>query len=177
MSQTPLADALARISQEEFQRYLTEFRPYEDQARASLDKSTVGQAMDTAQGDAVRARASLGRMRERYGASVNPMQAQAEARSEALSGSLGQLTAANNAVVSDRDNRLQTMAGIVENGNTLRQQALGNFSGASALEGSRVTADRQAKAQYKAQKSAERASTYQTVGSLAAVAAMAAFMM
>ena len=177
MSQTPLADELARISREEFERYLTEFRPYEDQARASLGKSTVGQAMDTAQGDAVRARASLGRMRERYGVNVNPAQVQAESRQEALSGSLGQLTAANNATVQDRDNRLQTMAGIVENGNTLRQQALGNFSGASALEGSRVTADRQAKAQYKSQKSAERASMYQTAGSLAATAAMAAIFM
>lgn len=177
MSQTPLADELARISQEEFQRYLTEFRPYEDQARASLHTSTVDQAVDTAGADAIRARESLDRMRERYGVSVNPAQAQAEARSNTLSGALGQLSAANNAVISDRDNRLQTMAGIVENGNTLRQQALGNFSGASALEGSRVTADRQAKAQYKSQKSAERASMYQTAGSLAATAAMAAIFM
>lgn len=171
MSQTPLADQLARISQDEFERYLKDFHPLEATTIQSLDQSTVGKSMDAAAGDAVRARASLQRMRERYGVDVSPMQAMAEARNNALSGALGQLSAANNAVLADRDNQRRTLAGLMNVGQGIRQQALGNFGSAANLEGARASANQANKVAYEQQKAANKASTIQAVASLGAMAA------
>lgn len=173
MSQTPLADEIARISRDEFQRYMDQFRPLESDLISSLDESTVGKSIDVAASDAVRARASLERMRERYGANVTPFQAAAEARQNALSGSLGELSAANNAVLADRDNRRQSLAGLLNVGQGLRQQALGNFGSAANMEGARASANQVNRAAYTQQKAANRAATIQSAASLGAAALMA----
>lgn len=173
MSTTPLADQLATISKEEFERYVQQFRPLEQTTIASLDESTVGTSMDRAQTDSVTARASLERMRARYGTTTTPGQAAAEARQNALSGSLSELSAGNNAIVSDRDNKLQTLAGLMNVGGTIRQQALGNYSSASGLESARTGADAANKSSYTAQKAATQNSNVQSAASLAAMAAIA----
>lgn len=173
MSQTPLADEIARISRGEFQRYLDQFRPLEGDLISELDKPTVGKSIDAAAADATRARASLERMRERYGADVTPFQAAAEARQNALSSTLGQLSAANNAVLADRDNRRQSLAGLLNVGQGIRQQALGNFSSAANMEGARASADQANRAAYAQQKAANRSSAIQSVASLGAAALMA----
>lgn len=172
MSQTPLADEMARISRDEFNRYLKQFRPIEQQTIASLNDSSVGKSMDLAAADSVRARASLERMRERYGADVSPFQAAGEARQNALSGSLGQLSAGNNALLADRDNRQQTLAGLLDVGGKIRQQAMGNYSSASGLEGARASANQANKTAYSQQKAANKSATIQSAASLAAMAAM-----
>lgn len=175
-SQTPLADQLATISKDEFARYVEQFRPLETKTIASLKGSTVDSSMASAGADATRARASLGRMRERYGAGVTPDQAAGEARQNALSGALGQATAGNAAIVSDRDNRTQTLAGLMNVGGAIRQQSLGNFSAASSAEGSRVSADSANKNSYTQAKAANKSSNIQAGASLAATAAIAAMM-
>lgn len=172
-SQTPLADQLARISRDEFDRYVKDFRPLEQTTIDSLDESTVGTAMDTAQKDAVASRASLARMRERYGADVTPMQAAAEKRQEALGGTLNTLTAGNTAYLGDRDRQKQTLAGVMNVGQQLRQQALGNFGSASQLEGARTSADAANKSAYKQQKSAQKSQMYGAAASLGMMAATA----
>lgn len=177
MSQTPLADELARISREEFDRYLTQFRPLEQSTIDSLDEATVGRAMDDAQGDAVRARASLARMRERYGVGTDPLQAAGEARQNALSGVLGRTTAGNQAILADRDNTRQTLAGLLNQGQALRQQALGGYGSAASLEGQRASADSAARSSYTQQKAANKAQTYQSAASLGAMALTAAVLM
>lgn len=173
MSQTPLADQLARISREEFDRYVADFRPLEQTTINSLNESTVGASMDTAQKDAVRSRASLARMRERYGTDVSPMQAAGEARQEALGGALNTLTAGNTAYLGDRDRQKQTLAGVMNVGQQLRQQALGNFGSASQLEGARTSADAANKSAYKQQKSQQKSQMYGSLASLGMMAAMA----
>lgn len=174
MSQTPLADELATISREEFDRYLEEFRPLEEQTIASLDESTVGTSMEAAGADAVRARAALGRMRERYGANVTPTQAAAEARQNALSGTLGTLTAGNTAILADRDNQRQTLAGLVNIGQGIRQNALNGYGSASGMESARVSADNANQSAYKQQKASGTASTIQSAVSLGSMALTAA---
>lgn len=176
-STTPLADELATISSDEFARYVEQFRPLEAKTIASLNDSTVASSMAAAQTDSVAARASLSRMRERYGTNVTPDQAAGEARKNALSGALGELSAGNMATVTDRDNKLQTLAGLMNVGGTIRQQALGNYSSASGLESVRTNADAANKATYTQQKAAKQANNIQTGASLAAVAGMAAMMM
>ncbi|KII34848.1 hypothetical protein NL64_06180 [Pseudomonas fluorescens] len=177
MSTTPLADELATISKEEFDRYLQQFRPLEQTTIASLSDSTVGQAMDRAGTDAVSARASLSRMRERYGTTTTPDQAAGEARQNALSGSLSQLSAGNNAIVTDRDNRTQTLAGLMNVGGTIRKQALGTYSSASGLESARTSADTANQSVYTQQKATTKNNNMQAGASLAATAAIAAMMM
>lgn len=174
MSQTPLADELARISRDEFDRYLREFRPTEQVTIDSLNESTVGTSMEAAQADAVRSRAALGRMRERYGTNVTPAQAAAESRQNALSGALGVLGAGNSAAQFDQDNRRQTLAGLLNQGQGLRQQALGGFSSAAQLEGQRASANSANRAAYSQQKAAAKAQTYQNVASLGSMALTAA---
>lgn len=172
MSQTPLSDEIAQISREEFDRYLTDFRPLEQKTVASLDDSSVGKAMDASQSDTVQARASLARMRERYGVGTTPMQAAGEARQNALSGALGTLSAGNTAAQGDKDNQRQTMAGLLNVGQGIRQQSLGGFTSASGLESQRSATDANNKAAYKQQQSADKASTYSAVASLGMMAAM-----
>lgn len=172
MSQTPLADELARISRDEFDRYIAQFRPTEQKLIGGLDKSTVQPAMDAAQGDAVRTRASLERMRERYGVDTTPAQAAGEARQNALSGSLATLNAGNTAAQFDTDNRKQTLAGLLNVGQTIRQQALGNYGSATGLEGTRASANASNQAAYKQQQAAGKQQNTQAIGTMAAMAAM-----
>lgn len=174
MSQTPLADELARISQEEFYRYMQDFGPLEQKTIDSLSTSTVGASMDAAQKDAVQSRESLERMRSRYGVDVTPAQAQAEARQNALSGTLGLATAGNTAAQFDKDNHRQTLAGLLNVGQGIRQQALGNFSSAASMEGQRVAANNQNQAAYAQQKAQSQAATYGAVASLGTTAAVMA---
>jgi len=172
MSQTPLADQLARISRDEFNRYLQDFRPVEGQVIDSLNNSTVGKSMDAAQGDAVRARESLARMRERYGTSITDAQATGEARQNTLSGALGTLSAGNNAYLADRDNREQTLAGLMNTGQIIRQQALGNWTSAAGSETQRANTNLANASAYKQQKTAARNSNVATgVATAATIAA------
>ena len=171
-SSTPLADQLAQISQEEFQRYLQDFRPTESATIADLDKSTVAESMNNAQGDAVRSRAALERMRERYGTNVSAEQAAGEARQNALSGTLNVLNAGNTAVIGDRDTQRQSLSGLLNVGQGIRQQALGTFGSASQLEGQRTSANASNQAAYKQQQAADKANTYSQVAALGMTAAV-----
>lgn len=172
MSQTPLADELGRISKEEFDRYLKDFRPTEQATIDSLDESTVGASMENAQATAVRSRAALGRMRERYGVDVTPAQAAGEARQQALGSALNTLSAGNSAVLGDRDRSQQTLAGLLNHGQGIRQQALGTFSSAAQTEGQRAAANASNQSAYKQQKAAQKQQNYQSAAAMAAMAAM-----
>ena len=172
MSQTPLNDQLARISKEEFDRYMRDFRPTEYATQQSLNEQTVGAAMDGAQQESLRARDALTRMRERYGTDVSSAQAGAEARQSGLGTTLSTLGAANTAYLGDRDRRQQGMAGLMNVGQQLRQQAMGNYGSAAGLESSRVQADMANQNAYKQQKAADKAQTYQSLASIGATAAM-----
>jgi hypothetical protein len=172
MSQTPLADQLARISRDEFSRYLQDFRPVEKEVIDSLGNSTVGKSMDAAQGDAIRARESLSRMRDRYGATITDAQAVGEGRQNALSGALGTLSAGNTAYLADRDNREQTLAGLMNTGQIIRQQALGNWTSAAGSETQRANTNLTNSSAYKQQKDAARQSNVATgVATAATIAA------
>lgn len=173
MSQTPLADELGRISRDEFNRYLQDFRPVEQDVIESLNNSTVGKSMDAAQGDAIRARESLARMRERYGTTVTDAQAVGESRQNSLSGALGMLSAGNNAYLADRDNREQTLAGLMNTGQIIRQQALGNWTSAAGTETQRANTNAANASAYKQQKTAAHNSNIQAGAATAATIAAA----
>lgn len=172
MSQTPLADQLARISRDEFDRYIKDFRPLENKAVASLDESSVGAAMDDSQTDAVRARGSLERMRSRYGVGTDASQVAGEARQNALSGALGTVTAGNQAQLADRDNTKNTLAGLLNQGQSLRQQAVGGFGSAAQMEASRSSANMANENAYTQQKAQAKSQNYQSAAALAGTAAM-----
>jgi hypothetical protein len=175
-SQTPLADEISRISREEFDRYIQDFRPTEQATITSLNDSTVGKAMDDSGADSVRARASLGRMRERYGTDTTPTQAAAESRQASLGGVLNSVGAGNAAALGDRDRKQQTLTGLLNHGQGLRQQAMGNFGSASSLEGARASANSANKNAYQQSKAADKQQTYQSAAALASTAAMVMMM-
>ena len=174
MSDTPLADELARISRDEFERYINVFRPTEQDTIASLDDSTVSESMGEAARASVSSKEMLTRMRGRYGTQVSQGVAAGEARQNSLSGALGQATAGNVAADADRDNRSQTLAGLMNVGQNIRQQALGGFSAASGMEGARVAQNNANTVAYKQQRAGEKS---QMISAAASLGAMAIFAM
>lgn len=173
-SKTPLADEMGKISKEEFDRFLKDFRPTEEKLIASLGQSTVDTSMKAAQSDAIRARQSLSRMRERYGTSLGGAEATGETRQNALSGTLGAVGAGNTATLADRDNREQTLANLMNTGQIVRQQALGNWSSAAGSETARANTNSANQSAYKQQKAAAKQSNIAT--GVAAAATIAAAM-
>lgn len=171
-SKTPLADEMGKISKEEFDRFLKDFRPTEEKLVASLGQSSVDTSMQSAQSDAIRARQSLSRMRERYGASLGGAEATGETRQNALSGALGAVGAGNTAVLADRDNREQTLANLMNTGQVVRQQALGNWSSAAGSETARANTNSANQSAYKQQKAAAKQSNIATGVATAATIAV-----
>ncbi|MFV1943486.1 hypothetical protein VPH49_21980 [Pseudomonas luteola] len=171
MSDTPLADQLATISRDEFTRYLNTYSGTQTDLINSLDDSTVDTSVSKAQTDAVRSRDTLSRMRERYGSAQTTAAQASENRTNNLSGALGQMTAGNNAIVADQDNKVQSLQSLLGVGNTVRQQSLGNFQSASGAEASRVSTNKSISAQNKASSEANK---QQAISSAAAIAMTAA---
>ncbi|WP_027589802.1 hypothetical protein [Pseudomonas sp. RL] len=172
-SDTPLADEMARISRAEFERYLADYRPLEEATISSLDESSEAAAMGRAVTDQARARSALERMRGRYGTEVNPATMAAEARQNSLSGALNTLTAGNTAQLADLDNQRQTLSGLLNVGQSLRQESMGNYSAASGLEGARHSANQANAAAAKQQRASNRNAMIQAGVSLGAAALFA----
>ena len=84
-----------RVSREQFERYMRMFVPQEQKLIGSLDETQAQDAASTAQADAMRSRAALERMRQRYGTSLTGQQRQAETSQSQRATTLGALSAVN----------------------------------------------------------------------------------
>lgn len=169
---SPVADEIAEIGRQDWQRYLETYRPLEQKAIDSLDDSTVEVSMDSAVTDAVRSREALERMRGRYGTSVSADQAAGEARRNSLSGALGVMTAGNNAILADRDNRNQTLASLVNYGQGMNELAMNTYNSAASMESARNAQNYANYAAYEQAKAQRRSSLLSGALSLGTTAAM-----
>lgn len=161
----------ATVSREQFERYMNDFVPYENELIGSLGElENPGRAGRQATADAQRARASLERMRERYGTSLNASQQSAENRMTRLDTTLSSLGARNDNRVASEDRDYALKGQLLNLGNGVRSSAQSSLTGVAANAQARENSYEQAKAQHSAQESQQRAST---VASLAAIAAIA----
>ncbi|WP_075881450.1 hypothetical protein [Vreelandella massiliensis] len=163
-------DMAARISREQFERYMESFAPQEEALADTLDNTNAQDAASTATADAQRSRAALERMRQRYGTSLTGGQQQAESRQSQRSTTLGALSALNTGREMDEDRNFNIKGTMLNIGNNLSSSAMGGLTESAQNSSARQRSYQQAKAQHSAQKSQQ---TAQTIGTIATIAALA----
>ena len=162
----------AQVTREQFERYMTDFAPVEKKLAGSLGEADPQAAGQQATQDAGRARASLDRMRSRYGASLTGGQRQAEDHQAAGATGLSALGAMNTTRQHGEDRDFNLRGGLINIGNNVNASAVGGLTQSAANASARGDAHNSAMANYSAQRSQQKAQTVSTVASLGAMAFM-----
>ena len=153
-----------RVSREQFERYMRMFVPQEQKLIGSLDETQAQDAASTAQADAMRSRAALERMRQRYGTSLTGQQRQAETSQSQRATTLGALSATNTGRQMDEDRKFNLQGTMLNIGNNLSSSAMGGLTTSSNNANAREQSYQQAQSQYKAQQQQQMASTVSSLG-------------
>lgn len=159
----------ARVSREQFERYMEDFAPQENALAGSLGDKTAEQAAEDAKKQSVRSREALERMRQRYGTSMTGQQQQAESRSNQRQATLGQLSAKNTGRQLDEQRNFNLKGSMLNIGNNISSSAMGGLTESAQNASARKTQYEQAKDQHSAQQKQQTAST---IGTMATIAAM-----
>ena len=139
-----------RVSKEQFERYMQRFAPQEEAILSTQYDTAAQDAAGDAQKNAVRSRAALQRMRERYGIAQTGGQQQAESRSNQRSTTLGSLAATNTARQLDEDRGYNLQGQMLNIGNNLSQSAQQGLTTSANNAAAREQAYQSAKSQRKA---------------------------
>jgi hypothetical protein len=153
-----------RVSREQFERYMQMFAPQEQKLIGSLGGTQAQDAASTAQADAMRSRAALERMRQRYGTSLTGQQRQAENNQSQRATTLGSLSAVNTGRQLDQDRKFNLQGTMLNIGNNLSSSAMGGLTTSSNNANAREQSYQQAQSQYKAQQQQQMASTVSSLG-------------
>jgi len=160
----------ADITRGEYNDYVRDYRQFElDQIeKAKTDTSLI----DSAREDSAMAGQIAGdvaqRNLSRYGGQLTAAQAQQQQRSLQRNTTLGSIQALSDARIAQREANQLLLSDLINVGQGVNRASQSQLGQAAADQSSRETAYRNARAQSKAQ-------TYQTVGSLASAALIAAF--
>lgn len=161
-----------RVSREQFERYMNVFAPQEQALISTLGNTSAQDAASTSQADAQRSRASLERMRERYGTSLTGQQRAAENSANNRATTLGSLSAINTGRQLDEDRKFNLQGTMLNIGNGLSSSAMSGLTQSSNNANARQQSYDQAKAQHSAQQSQQRASTVSSIATIGAMAMM-----
>lgn len=159
----------ASVSRGQFERYMEDFAPQEQKLIGSLGDTKAQDAAASSKANAVRSRAALDRMRQRYGTSLTGGQQKAESNQDQRNTSLGALSAKNSGRQMDQDRAFNLKGTMLNIGNNLSSSASSGLTETAQGASARETAYDQAKDQHKAQQQ-------QQAMSAAATIAMAAIM-
>lgn len=162
----------ASVTREQFENYMNNFVPAENKLIGSLGEDNAEAAAGGAAADAQRSRASLERMRSRYGTKLSGGQQQAEGRQSQNSQTLSTLGARNTGRQLDEDRDFNLRGTLLNIGNNLSSSATSGLAEGATNAQARENSYDRAKAQHSAQKSQQTASTVASVASLAAMAFM-----
>ncbi len=160
----------AEITRGEFNDYVRDFEQFELDAieRAQNDTSLI----DAAREDSAQAGQIAGQVAQRnlsrYGGQLTPAQQQQQSASLQRSTALGSIQALSDARIAQREANQALLADLIDIGQGVNRASQRQLGSAAADANARSQAYRNAKAQSQAQ-------TYQTVGSLASAAILAAF--
>lgn len=160
----------ARVTREQFERYMNEFAPVERSLIGSLGSGDAAKAAERSTADAERARASLERMRSRYGTSLTADQRSAEDAQFASRTTLNSLGTRNLARQLDEDRDFNLRGTLLNIGNNLSSSAMGGLTDSSNNAAARNNAHNAAMADYQAQRSSQKAQTASTIATLGALA-------
>lgn len=139
-----------RVAREQFERYMQRFAPQEE-AILATQGDTVGQdAAQSSQENALRSRAALERMRQRYGVKLSGSQQQAESSNFQRNTTLGSLAARNMGIQMDEDRKYNLQGNMLNIGNNLQQSAQGGLTDSANNAAAREQAYQSAKAQHEA---------------------------
>lgn len=159
----------ARVSREQFERYMEDFAPQENALANSLGDRTAERAAKDAKKQSVRSREALDRMRQRYGTSMTGQQQQTESRTNQRQSTLGQLSAKNTGRQLDEQRNYNLKGTMLNIGNNISSSAMGGLTESAQNASARKTQYEQAKDQHSAQQKQQTAST---IGTMATIAAM-----
>ena len=159
--------ALADITYQQYQDYVTNFQDYEKELieKATTDTSLIDQAREDAPEATRVAAESQRRSIGRYGANLTPAPAQEMNRSVQRGGQLSLVDALTNARVAQQEQNSALLSNLINIGQGLNRSALGQLGSAAQNQSAREQAYSSARAQSKA-------STIGTIGALGAAAIM-----
>lgn len=168
----PVSDpeaTMANITRQEYMDYQRNFKDYEKELinKARTDTSLI----DAAKTDSVDAKKLAeginNRNLDRYGAALTPAQRQAMERSSESASTLGSIQAVNDAKLRQADLNRSLQANLISIGQGVNVNAQQMMGTAAAGQAQRNSA-------YESAKAANKAATYQTVGTLASTAILIA---
>jgi hypothetical protein len=161
--------AYAAITRGEYLDYVQNFRDFENQLiqQAQTDTSLVDQARADAPMAAALTQGVASRNVSRYGVNLTPAQLQQQQLGLQRANTLGSIQSVNDARIAQREANTRLMADLINIGqgvNRSSQQQLG----------SSAANFRNLQNSYTQAKAASKAQTYQTIGSLGAIAILGA---
>ena len=158
----------ANITREQYDDFVKNFQPFEDQllARAQNDTSLIDQAKKDAPKAAQIATGVANRNASRYGIALLPDQLKAQQTTLKRQSALGASDAINGARIAQRDLNDSLMGKVIDIGSGVLSSSLGQLG--SAAEG--AVARRNA---YTSAKAQSQANTYSTLGALGSAAILA----
>lgn len=161
--------AYAAITRGEYLDYVQNFRDFENQLiqQAQTDTSLVDQARADAPMAAALTQGVASRNASRYGVNLTPAQLQQQQLGLQRANTLGSIQSVNDARIAQREANTRLMADLINIGqgvNRSSQQQLG----------SSAANYRNLQNSYTQAKAASKAQTYQTIGSLGAIAILGA---
>lgn len=161
--------AYAAITRGEYLDYVENFRGFEDQLiqRAQTDTTLIDQARLDAPMAAALTTGIANRNTSRYGVNLTPAQLQQRGLGLQRANTLGSIQSVNDARIAQREANTRLMADLINIGqgvNRTSQQQLG----------SSAANFRNLQNSYTQAKAASKAQTYQTIGSLGAIAILGA---
>ena len=160
----------AEITRGEYNDYVRDYRDFELEQieRAQTDTSLI----DSAREDSAMAGQVAGQVAQRnlsrYGGQLTPAQQRAQSRALNRNTTLGSIQALSDARIAQREANQTLLSDLINIGQGVNRASQSQLGSAAADANAREQAYKNAKAQSKAQ-------TYQTVGSLASAALIAAF--
>lgn len=159
----------SEITRGEYNDYVRDFRAFELEQieKARTDTSLI----DAAREDSAMAGQIAGEVAERnlsrYGGQLTPAQMQQQGRSLQRNTTLGSIQALSDARIAQREANQRLLSDLINIGQGVNRASQSQLGQAAADQSSREQAYRNAKA-------SSRAQTYQTVGTLASAAILAA---
>lgn len=160
----------AAITRGEYNDFVRDYRDFELEQieRARTDTSLI----DAAREDSAMAGQIAGQVAQRnlsrYGGQLTPAQQRAQSRSLNRNTTLGSIQALSDARIAQREANQLLLSDLINIGQGVNRASQSQLAGAASDQSAREQAYKNAKAQSKAQ-------TYQTVGTLASAALIAAF--
>ena len=157
--------AFAGITRQEYIDYITNYRDFEEDLieRATTDTSLIDQAREDAPMAAQLSADIAARNRQRYGTTLTPAQMQAMQGSLQRASTLGGIQAVEDAKISQREANQRLLSDLINIGQGVNRASQSQMGQAAADASARRRAYEQAR-------SASKAQTMATVGSLASTA-------